>query len=320
MFPWSSDPRLTPRGARLLSGTCLLLLAFALGPAPRPALAAALACAGLIVVDVAAAARRSGRARVEVRLPARVFAGEAIAVGPEGADESPGCVGFTMKLAGQSDGRSQPARISAQTLIAPHRGIHEVRGWSARFAGPLGLASARAAATGPTTLVVLPEPVSTTEARALGISPLGALAGPRTLGPAPEPSPAGLRAWRPGDPIRAVHGRASARRGRPVVREDEARGAPGITVELDRAVPPQELEVSLAALARIVLDAETERLTLHVRSQGFEVSIGPDAPPQRVGEALRFLAGAQCVTTPLHARGEVQVVELAHIARLGGLA
>ena len=319
MSPWSSDPRLTPRGARLLTGTCLLLLAFALGPAPRPALAAALACAGLIVVDFAAAARRSGRARIGVRLPARVFAGDVIAVGSERADESPGCVGFTMALADQSTGRDQHVRTSTQTLIAPHRGIHEVRGWAARYAGPLGLASARGAVTGPASLVVLPMPISTTEARALGISPLGELAGPQTRGPAPDPSPAGLRAWRPGDPIRAIHGRASARRGRPVVREDEEIGTTGITVELDRAVSPPELEFALAALTRIVLDAEAERLSLRIRSQGVDVSIGPGAP-QRVGEALRFLAGAACAATPLHARGEAQVVELTHIARLGGLA
>lgn len=319
MFPWSSDPRLTPRGARLLTGTCLLLLAFGLGPAPEPALAAAVACASLIVADVAAAAGRSGRSSIVIRTPARIHAGEPISAGSEAADDAPGFAGITLTLEEQSDGRGRNARAAAPTLIAPNRGIHRVRAWAARFTGPLGLASTRAAATGPTTLVVLPEPISTTEARALGIAPLGALALPHAHGPAPEPSPAGLRPWRPGDPVRAIHGRASARRGRPVVREDDAHGTTGITVELDRSVPPTELEFALAALTRIVLDAETERVSLHIRSQGVDLSIGPGAS-QGMVEALRFLAGAARVSYPMRARGDAQVIELAQIARLGGLA
>lgn len=319
MSPWSSDPRLTPRGARLVAGAGLLLLAFAFGPAPEPALVSLAACAALVVADGLSAAQRSSGRSQTVAVPGRSFAGSGQPLTLRDA-EAPGLLAVSATVDGTGELRTtRGAADHKLSLGIPERGLHEVRAWTARFGGPLGLVSVRVSITGPSTLLVLPQPLPEPDARALGIAPVDGLAGRRRSGPPHDPCPSGLRAWREGDPLRAIHGRASARRGRPVVREDEPPTRSGVAIELDRRVPAPQLEFALAALTRILLDAERQRLPLHLRSQGTELSIGPGSPSS-MDQALRFVASAKVTTTPLPTRAGVDAVELAHIARLGGIA
>lgn len=319
MSPWNSDPRLTPRGARLSAGAGLLLLAFTFGPLPEPALVSLLVCTSLLVADGFAAGRRSSRCRPRVAIPGRLFAGTNRPLVLLDADAS-----GVLTVSASLDALDAPQTTSADpdqgfTLEVPTRGAHAVRGWTARIGGPLGLVSVRSVLAGPSQLTVLPQPLPEREARALGIVPVEGLAGRRRAGPPHDPCPAGLRAWRDGDPLRAIHARASARRGRPVVREDEPPTQSGVAIELDRGVPAAELEFALAALTRVLLDAEQRRIPLHLTSQGIELSIGP-GHPSSMDQALRFVAAAEPTTNPLPPGTDADAVELAHIARLGGLA
>ncbi len=320
MSLWRSEPRLTPRGARLCAGLGLLLLACAFGPAAKPALVTSLLCVGLLITDGVAARRRARAVPATVAVSRRTFAGIAAPVTVDDTAADFGLRSVEAVLRGHAGALKAPvAADGAPRLLVPARGIHCVERWSARFHGPLGLLSVQASAVGPSTIVAVPQPTPETEARALGIVPVDGLAGRARSGPPHDPCPAGLRAWRSGDPIRAIHSRASARRGRPVVREDEPPTSTGVAIELDRAVSAADLEFALGALVRILLDAERTQLPIHIQSQETRLSIGPGLP-HCIEDALRFAAGAQPTGFGLPPQGRADVVELAQLARLGGRA
>lgn len=320
MSPWSSELRLTPRGTRFVAGIGLLLLAFACGPAPRPALVTAAACIAVLIADLASTVRRSRSTRLRVQVSGRTFAGEPRPLEILDAGDTGDLPRvFPETSDGPTCGWTPADPQGATNLLVPIRGLHRIARWIAEREGPLGLTRARARVSGPSTLVVAPQPLSDTEARALGLVPIEGIAGRQRQGPPHEPCPAGLRAWRSGDPMRMVHSRASARRGRPVVREDEPPSASGLAIELDRRIAPAELDYALAALTRLLLDAERRGLPLRIQSQDLDLSIGPGLP-HGSEQALRFVASAQPTTTPLRSRSHTESVELTHVARLGGRA
>ena len=76
----------------------------------------------------------------------------------------------------------------------------------------------------------------------------------------------------PGDSLRAVHWRATARRGRLVVREWEAAGGQGLEVVLDRRCAPAELEEALEALSALVHVARARKGSLRVRTPASETA------------------------------------------------
>jgi uncharacterized protein (DUF58 family) len=102
--------------------------------------------------------------------------------------------------------------------------------------------------------------------------------------------PAGLRAHRPGDELRDVHWRATARRGTPVVREWEPEGGDALDVVVDRRVDPTALERALGEATTVVLAAAAEGRPLTLRSQ--RVSKVVSGRSRGLDEALRWLATA----------------------------
>lgn len=151
------------------------------------------------------------------------------------------------------------------------RGVHDVAGAWLESTHPLGLFRVRRRIGAPAALVVHPAPAAAANASSGGLDPVAsALGGQRGAA-----QPSGLRDFRAGDEIRSVHWRASARRGRPVVREWDAALGEGLEVVLDRRADEVEFEEALAVVAALVFAARDakERLTLH--TQGVSETYGP---------------------------------------------
>lgn len=177
-------------------------------------------------------------------------------------------------------------------LPALPRGVHVVRGAWLETVYPFGIVRVRRAVDAVREVVVHPAPA------ALRNAPGGGLAGlASALGGAGSDQPSGLRDWRDGDEVRAIHWRATARRGRPVVTERDAMAGDGLEVVIDRRCAAEDLEEALSVAAALVLAARDtkERLTIH--TQGTSRTFGPGHATW--DECLRLLAAADAL--PSHA-------------------
>lgn len=160
-------------------------------------------------------------------------------------------------------------------------------------ADPLGLFERRFTAGGKTELRVWPE---------VTLLAKDALTPRRPPDVAPEdPDLRALRPYRDGDDVRRVHWRATARRGRPVVREDESPPGP-LTVVLDtRAdVYPTDtpggdaaFETAVRAAAAAVGAGAGERRPVHVALAAPGRPVAEIRPHRPVGPALDLLAEAR---------------------------
>ncbi|MEM9800197.1 MAG: DUF58 domain-containing protein [Planctomycetota bacterium] len=170
------------------------------------------------------------------------------------------------------------------------RGIHRVESTCVTSTYPLGLLRRRVRVDGPEEIVVFPTPASTAESASRSAEDLVRdLLGASVHG-AGDLQPSGLREHRDGDSLRSIHWRASARRGKLVVREWEGGAAQGLEVVLDRRSSPEALEEGLSELAAIVLLAREAKEVLAIRSQGLADTFGEGHAAW--DGALRFLAGA----------------------------
>jgi len=100
---------------------------------------------------------------------------------------------------------------------------------------------------------------------------------------------AGLRAFRTGDGMADVHWKATARRGKAVVKERERERAPAVDIVLDRRCDEATLEQALSQITTQVLAAR-HGAPLCIHSQGIELLVDPDRGGAR--QALRWLAAA----------------------------
>jgi uncharacterized protein (DUF58 family) len=100
---------------------------------------------------------------------------------------------------------------------------------------------------------------------------------------------AGLRAFRSGDGLADVHWKATARRGKAVVKERERESKPAVEVVLDRRCDPATLESALSQLTSLVLAAR-HGSPLRMHSQGMELLVDPDRGGSAT--AMRWLAEA----------------------------
>jgi len=99
-----------------------------------------------------------------------------------------------------------------------------------------------------------------------------------------------LRGFRPGDPIGDIHWKATARRGKPIVKEREPGGGESLEVVLDRRCPAAALETALSLATTVLLAAAAAGRPAVLRSQGTELAVGTaDRSPDAL---LRWLAGA----------------------------
>lgn len=182
---------------------------------------------------------------------------------------------------------------SAMEVPALPRGLYPVQRADAWSTYPFGILRRRAPlADAPSELVVYPRPTTHSEDEA-GRSAedfVRDMLGANVSGDG-DMQPSGLRDRREGDPLRSVHWRASARRGKLVVLEWEGGGGEGLEVVLDRRCSSQELEVALSDLSALVQFAREGKEVLAIRSQGLNTTFGEGHEP--FDRALYFMAGAQ---------------------------
>ena len=105
--------------------------------------------------------------------------------------------------------------------------------------------------------------------------------------------PSNLREYRPGDELRLVHWKASARRTELVVKEWEGGTGSGHEVVLDRRCEPAALEEALRVVSALALAAKEQKELLTVHSQGLGATFGAGQRPWR--ELLEFLARAEAL-------------------------
>ncbi len=141
----------------------------------------------------------------------------------------------------------------------------------------------------PAELLVHPQPSESGTLRtAYGVLEQILAPKPASLG---DLQPAGLRDYRDGDDARAVHWRASARRGRLVIAEWDGTSEEPNKVVLDRRCSQVALESALATLTALAFRALNDRRSIAVQSQGFGGTYGPGKAPEL--ELLRFLCAAK---------------------------
>jgi uncharacterized protein (DUF58 family) len=102
---------------------------------------------------------------------------------------------------------------------------------------------------------------------------------------------AGLRGYRPGDALRDVHWKASARRGDLVVKERDGSDGDGLVIVVDRRCTAGALETALSLVTALLLRAAAAKKALALRSQGHAGVYGPGH--RSLDEGLRWLAQAQ---------------------------
>ena len=112
------------------------------------------------------------------------------------------------------------------------------------------------------------------------------------LKPGPDSFLAGLRIFRPGDSRSDVDWKATARRGRAIVKERECETTQEVKVVLDRRCEHEAFERALSQVTTLTLAADHNR-PLRLQSQGIELLV--DATHDTVTDAIRWLTTA----TPL---------------------
>jgi uncharacterized protein (DUF58 family) len=166
------------------------------------------------------------------------------------------------------------------TATPPRRGIWSDAGsWEVAVTSPLGLAGTRVGGGLTGRVVVRPAPATPLPLPAAPGS-TGTDRGPRDPGPGVEVH--GLREWRSGDPASAVHARASARRGRPVVLEREPDGTAPLVIVAGRPGPDWEKRIERAAATAVQALREGRELVL--------LGLGPTLRRPREREVLDWFA------------------------------
>jgi len=202
-------------------------------------------------------------------------------------------IGCTLRVEGVGALTARTAFVEGDALAegevpALERGIYPITRAYVESSYPLGVLRGRKRVEAPDELVVFPSPADLPEARNGGdlVAGLTGILG----GVEGTQQPSSMREYRPGDELRSIHWKATARRGRPVVIEWEGEAGNGLEVVLDRRAEPEVLEGALSLIAALTLAAKDnkERLTLH--SQDISRTFGTGNAPWP--DLLRFLAAA----------------------------
>ncbi|MEM9380216.1 MAG: DUF58 domain-containing protein [Planctomycetota bacterium] len=171
------------------------------------------------------------------------------------------------------------------------RGVHRVVSTTLGSTYPLGLLRFRRPVAGPAEIVVHPCPAAIADSASRTAEDLVRELMGSSMHGAGDLQPSGLREHRDGDALRSVHWRASARRGRLVVREWEGGLEQGLEVVPPRRCSEDELEEALSELAAIVVVARESKEVLGLRTQGSSATFGEGHEPW--SSALRLLAEAR---------------------------
>lgn len=222
----------------------------------------------------------SVRVLAQLRAPGRARFGACVKIELEGGEV----------LVGQVDLLEGEATLPVQ-CGALARGSYPVKRAYVTSSHPAGLFRAITEVEPPAPLLVYPAPVEFADGHSTSQA-LGDLLGTSDSA-AGDLQPGGLRDHRDGDEIRAVHWRASARRGKLVIQEWEAGTAQGLEVVLDRRCGPEDLEAALSTISALVQLGRTNKETLRLHTQDLSANYGDGHRPW--SEALRFLAETQAL-------------------------
>ena len=164
------------------------------------------------------------------------------------------------------------------------RGIHAVEGASLASAFPFGIFRARRGIPTPAEVITYPEPLDLSRSPHSRLSKLlGKEGGDKDL--------SGLREYRPGDALRLIHWKASARKRDFVVKELDGDGEESLEVVLDRRCSAPDFELALSTLSMLALFASQNDKPLTIHSQDLTCTYGTSHRP--VHECLTWLAGLQ---------------------------
>jgi len=240
---WKAYRERTTPGGKALCGIWLLLLPISilsrgyLGGFALALLSALLATSWFLTLA-------PSRLPATAILPATMREGETISVqvvlGAGGAPLPHG-VGAWIFRAGDrllavGDGAS-PHPSRGRTVDVPlralHRGVQILEGPTVLRSDPLGLFRSRSLRKAPSRIAILPRSCQVVSMDGLFRGPgSGAFAEALDAGMRGEEDFVGIRPWREGDSLRALHHRGWARTGHPMVRETEAPAGGGILVAL----------------------------------------------------------------------------------------
>ncbi len=182
------------------------------------------------------------------------------------------------------------------TLPPLERGVYDITHASVSSVHPFGLFRARVKLGAPLRLVVYPEPAELSHFRDRHelLTSLDQEGGHRAV----EMGPAGLREYKPGDELRHVHWRASARRQALVVKEYEGDSRPGLEVLLDLRCSRDQLEASLSLITALAMISEDNKDVITLISQDHTATYGKGH--RSINELWGYLAMAQPL--PAHAQ------------------
>ena len=175
------------------------------------------------------------------------------------------------------------------TFPALRRGVHDVTHASVSSVHPFGLLRARTSLNAPLRLVVYPTPVDLSHFRDRHelLTSLDQEGGHRPV----EMGPAGLREYKPGDELRHIHWKASARRQRLVVKEYEGDSRPGLEVLLDLRCSQDQLEASLSLITALAMISQENKDVITLVTQDHRGTYGKEH--RSINELWIYLAMAQ---------------------------
>jgi uncharacterized protein (DUF58 family) len=216
--------------------------------------------------------------RIDVRTSSRLLGGGMLLT-----DALPDALGTSARFVAPPPRRGD-APMELHYPITPQvRGVHQIGPLTVRISDPLGLVEYERELTGRTTLTVLPL-VTALSGLPDGFGRGEGDAGSTGLRRGPGEHDALLREYQPGDPLRTVHWRSTARHDELMVRLEERPWHGGVTVLLDRraqahqgigASASLEWAVELAASLCMHLLTWGRRVTL-IAENGVTLASGRD--------------------------------------------
>ncbi len=208
------------------------------------------------------------------------------------------------------------------TVVCDRRGEHRFGPVRLRSGDPVGWGSEVRSDDLADRLLVYPKVFPLVRLGAAARLPLGPDRAARLL--LGDPSRvAGVRPYRPGDSLRHVDWRATARSREPLVRIHEPTASPRAAVFLDTRVPqlargrsaPSELELTIAVAASVLSELHGRGVAIGLFSNGSvdgrPIALGPRSTPDALADALELLAKASPFSTRRFA--DVVAAESAHL-------
>lgn len=219
--------------------------------------------------------------------------------------------------------RARDSVVLRQEIRATHRGSHDVGPLIVSRTDPFGLAFAEYALGQPRQFVVTPRVRSLSRGQ-LDIARSEGTEHELLRHSIPSADELIAREYRPGDPLRRVHWRATARHDKLMVRQEEQRSNPEAWILFDtRRSPHHESRLIAGGAADGEEDAEFEELVelvasvgVHLLDEGFVVSIVETGPRQLGGRTGAGRTGTLGSITPTYDLGGADRLLLSDLASI----